>query len=200
VVRASLNRLKMTEVPTTLRPDGRTRAPHLRTWRDGWRHLRFLLAFSPRWLLWYPAVTLFMIGSGALLWLFVGHPQIGQHRLGVHTLLVAATAVIIAVQLATLAILSRAYAAALGLLPRARLERVVERVGLGWGLVAGLGLLAAGVGCFLAAVLEWGSTSFGELNPANTMRLPILGMLLADLGMQAIMLSFTLSLTRIGEL
>jgi hypothetical protein len=200
VVRSSLHRLKIVEVPTTLRPDGRSRAPHLRTWRDGWRHLRFLLAFSPRWLLWYPALVLFALGSLGIVLLSFAAPRIGSHGLGVHTMLACATAVILAVQLAGLAIIARAYAAALGLLPRGRMERVIEQVGLGWGLVVGVVLALAGVGCFMAAVVEWGSVSFGPLDPAQTMRMPILGMLLVVLGVQAVMLSFTLSLTRIGEL
>lgn len=201
VVRASLTRLKMVEVPTTLRPDGRSRAPHLRTWRDGWRHLRFLLAFSPRWLLWYPAITATTVGFLALLVLSFGPLEIGALGLGVHTMLAAATVTVVGVQLGALGVMSRAYAASLGLLPRSsRIERFVERVGLGWGALGGVLVLLAGFCCFLGALIGWGSASFGPLDPADSMRLPILGMLLVVLGVQMITLSFTLSLTRIGEL
>jgi hypothetical protein len=201
VVRASLNRLRMAEVPTTLRPDGRSRAPHLQTWRDGWRHLRFLLAFSPRWLLWYPALGTTTVGLVALLALSFGPLRVGGVGLGVHTMLAAATLIIVGVQLGALGVMSRAYAASLHLLPRStRIERAVERIGLGWGAVVGVAVLFSGFGCFAAALIGWQNASFGALDPAVSMRLPILGMLLVVLAVQTITLSFTLSLTRIGEL
>jgi hypothetical protein len=200
VVRAALGRLEIREVPTTLRPDGRSRPPHLRTWRDGWRHLRFLLAFSPRWLLWYPALTLVGLGGVALLALSFGPVRIAGVVLGIHTMLAAATAVIVGVQLGGLAVLSRAYAAALGLLPRSsRLEAMIGRFGLGWGLALGVAMTLAGLACFASALLWWGRADFGTLDPARSMRLPILGMVLIVLGAQNALLSFTLSLTRIGE-
>jgi len=201
VVRASLQRYTIREVPTTLRPDGRSRRPHLRTWRDGWRHLRFLLAFSPRWLLWYPAVVLGALGVFGLLWLLPGGHRVGGVAFGIHTMLVAATATIVAVQLGGLAVLCRAYASALGLLPPpAPFARAVERFMLAWGAPFGGLLTLGGVSCFVAALVGWGEASFGRLDPAATMRLPIVGMVLILLGAQSVLLSFTLSLTRIGEL
>ncbi|MGZ4611871.1 MAG: glycosyltransferase family 2 protein [Kineosporiaceae bacterium] len=201
VVRASLQRLTIQEVPTTLRPDGRSRRPHLRTWRDGWRHLRFLLAFSPRWLLWYPALVLGTLGVLGLIWLLPGGHRVGDIAFGIHTMLVAATATVVAVQLGGLAVLCRAYAAALGLLPRpAPLAQAAERFLLSWGAPVGALLTFGGVSCFVAAVVGWGEASFGQLEPAATMRLPIVGMVLILLGAQSVLLSFTLSLTRIGEL
>jgi glycosyltransferase involved in cell wall biosynthesis len=201
VVRASLKRLVITEVPTTLRPDGRSRRPHLRTWRDGWRHLRFLLAFSPRWLLWYPALVLGALGTLGLLWLLPGGRQVGGIAFGIHTMLAAATAIIVAVQLGGLAVLCRAYAAALGLLPPRppSFARAAEQFLLAWGAPVGALLTLAGVGCFVAALVGWGQASFGQLDAAATMRLPIVGMVLILLGVQSVLLSFTLSLTRIGE-
>jgi hypothetical protein len=201
VVRASLKRFKIREVGTTLRPDGRSRRPHLRTWRDGWRHLRFLLAFSPRWLLWYPALVLGAVGVFGLVWLLPEGRRVGDVAFGIHTMLVAATATIVAVQLAGLAVLCRAYAAALGLLPRpASFAQAAERILLGWGAPIGGLLTLGGVSCFVAALVGWGEASFGQLDPAATMRLPIVGMVLILLGVQSVLLSFTLSLTRIGEM
>jgi hypothetical protein len=200
VVRASLRRLSITEVPTLLRRDGRTKPPHLRTWRDGWRHLRFLLAFSPRWLLWYPALFLVGIGTLTLIWLSTGEHQIAGVGFGVHTMLAAATAVILGVQVGALAVLSRSYAAALCLLPRpSRFAATVERQVLKWGVPGGFLAGLSGVGCFLTALLNWQRASFGGLDPASTLRLPILGMVLIVLGAQTVLLSFGLSLTRIGE-
>src|SRR3954469_7520652 len=201
VVRASLSGFTIREVPTTLRPDGRSRRPHLRTWRDGWRHLRFLLAFSPRWLLWYPALVLGALGTLGLLWLLPGGHTVGGVAFGIHTMLAAATATIVAVQLAGLAVLCRAYASALGLLPRpTSLTRAGEQLLLSWGAPIGALLTLAGIACFVGALVGWGQASFGPLDPAATMRLPIVGMVLILLGVQSVLLSFTLSLTRIGEL
>jgi glycosyltransferase involved in cell wall biosynthesis len=201
VVRASLKRFTIREVPTTLRPDGRSRRPHLRPWRDGWRHLRFLLAFSPRWLLWYPALVLGSLGLFGLVWLLPGGQRVGGIAFGIHTMLVAATATIVAVQLGGLAILCRAYAAALGLLPRpAAFAQAAERLLLAWGAPVGALLVLGGAGCFVAALVGWGEASFGQLDAAATMRLPIVGMVLLLLGVQSVLLSFTLSLTKIGEL
>jgi hypothetical protein len=199
VVRAALNGFRIAEVPTTLRPDGRSRRPHLRTWRDGWRHLTFLLAFSPRWLLWYPALFLMTVGLITQIVLLVGTPRIGDVTLGIHTMLAATTATIVGVQAGGLAVLARANAAALGMLPHGRLERIMERHGLGWLMLGGLASALAGLGCFFAAVVTWGQASFGELDAGTTMRVPILGMFLIVFGVQLIMLYFVLPLIRLAE-
>ncbi len=198
VVRASLNQLSITEVPTTLRPDGRSRAPHLRTWRDGWRHLRFLLAFSPRWLMVYPALFLLVVGGLGLLWLSFGPQQIGAVAFSVQTMLACATAVIAGVQTLGLAIVSRSYAAHLGLLPPSeRLESWLERVTLERGLIIGLVAVVLGIVAFVVALVRWGSQGFGDLDPMTTMRVPILGMVFIVGGLQLIMVSFTMSLSQI---
>lgn len=199
VVRASLNKLVITEVPTTLRPDGRTRAPHLRTWRDGWRHLRFLLAFSPRWLMLYPALILLGVGSIGLLWLSFGSHAVGEIAFSVQTMLACATAVVVGLQTIGLAIVSRSYAAHLGLLPSSeRLENALERITLERGLIVGLIAFLLGVVGFVVALVRWGSVGFGALDPIDTMRLPILGMVFIIGGLQLIMVSFTMSLSRIS--
>ena len=199
VVRASLNKLAITEVPTTLRPDGRSRAPHLRTWRDGWRHLRFLLAFSPRWLMLYPALLLLIVGGIGLLWLSFGPRQVGAVAFSVQTMLACATAVIAGVQTIGLAIVSRSYAAHLGLLPASeRLENRLERITLERGLVIGVVAVLLGIAAFVFALVRWGSEGFGALDPMTTMRVPILGMVFIIGGLQLIMVSFTMSLSRIS--
>ena len=116
-------------------------------------------------------------------------------------MLASATATIVAVQLGGLAVLCRAYAAALGLLPRSpSFARAAEQFLLSWGAPVGALLTLAGVSCFVAALVGWGEAAFGPLDPAATMRLPIVGMVLILLGVQSVLLSFTLSLTRIGEM
>lgn len=200
VVRASLQHLRISEVPTTLRPDGRTRSPHLRTWRDGWRHLRFLLAFSPRWLLLYPAVVFQTVGLLGLVWLAVGPQQVGTVGFGVHSMLAFATMFVLGLQGLGLAVVARSYAAHLGLLsPSLRIERLLTRFSLERGLVLGGLLLLLGAGCFVAALSSWGATGFGALDVVQSMRVPIIGMVLTVSGFQLITVSFTLSLTRIGE-
>jgi hypothetical protein len=200
VVRASIGGLRIREVPTTLRPDGRTRSPHLRTWRDGWRHLKFILAFSPRWLFLYPAYVLQLVGLGGLIWLTPGPRQIGGVGFDLHSMLAFATMLILGVQAAGLAILTRSYAAHLELLPRSpRLERLIERLSLERGILVGLLLVLAGVGSFFAALTTWGQEGFGALQVVDTLRVPIIGMVLIITGFQLITVSFTLSLTRVGE-
>jgi glycosyltransferase involved in cell wall biosynthesis len=201
VVRASLNQLRITEVPTTLRPDGRSRAPHLKTWRDGWRHLRFLLAFSPRWLLFYPSIFLLFAGLLGLLWLSFGPQQVGRVGFGLHSMLAFATMFVVGLQGVGLAVIARSYAAHLGLLPppSGRMIISLARASLERGLWVGGLLILLGAASFVVALSTWGATGFGALNVVETMRVPILGMVLIVSGFQLISVSFTLSLTRIGE-
>ena len=200
VVRASLAGLAIREVPTVLRPDGRSRAPHLRTWRDGWRHLRFLLAFSPRWLLLYPSLAIQFIGLAGMTWLLFGPRSVGRVVFDVHSMLAFATMFVLGVQGLGLAVIARSYAAHLGLLAQSqRLVRILMRVSLERGLVVGGLLLLAGVGCFVAALTSWGAGGFGPLDVVSSLRLPIVGSVLAVTGFSIVNVSFTLSMTRIGE-
>ena len=200
VVRASLAHLRIAEVPTTLRPDGRSRAPHLRTWRDGWRHLRFLLAFSPRWLLYYPSMAFQFIGLAGVLWLALGPRKVGGVGFDIHSMLAFATMFVLGVQGLGLAVVARSYAAHLGLLaPSIRIDRILARFSLERGLVLGGLFLVVGAGCFVAALTSWGAVGFGALDAVQSMRLPIIGMVLTVTGFQLITVSFTMSLTRIGE-
>ena len=199
VVRSSLAGLAISEVPTTLRPDGRTRSPHLRTWRDGWRHLRFLLAFSPRWLFLYPAIVMIAVGAVACAALAVGPVTIGSVTFDIQTMMAAATVLMVGLYTATLALVSRAYAWRLGLLPLSpRVERFLDRFTLEWGLLVGFAMAVAGAVSFVVAATRWQESDFGALSTAD-MRLPLLGMVLVVAGAQVALTSFLLSLTRIGE-
>jgi len=198
IVRASMAGLTFAEVPTTLRPDGRSRAPHLRTWRDGWRHLRFLLAFSPRWLVLYPALALFTVGAAGLLWLSFGPRAVGHIEFSVQSMLVCATAVIVGMQAASLAVASHGYLAHLEILPPSpRLERFIERLTLERGLLGGVLSTLLGMAAFVTALVRWSSTGFGQLDVISTIRVPIIGMVLVVGGLQLIMLSFMMSLVRV---
>lgn len=200
VVRASLAHLRIVEVPTVLRPDGRSRPPHLNTWRDGWRHLRFLLAFSPKWLFFYPSVVLQVVGLLGLVWLSFGPRQVGGVGFDLHSMLAFATMFIAGLQGTGIAVVTRSYAEHLGLLSRSdRLERLLTRYSLERGLVVGGLLLLLGLACFIVALSDWGAGGFGALNVVDSMRVPILGTVLIVTGFQLVSISFTLSLSRIGE-
>ena len=187
-------------MPTTLRPDGRSRPPHLRTWPDGWRHLRFLLAFSPRWLMLYPALGLLALGLICLVVLAFITPTIGSVSFSISTMLAGATAFIAGGQLIGVALISRSYATHLGLLPASSsIERLLERITLERGLLTGSVAMLSGIGCYLAALIRWGRSGFGPLDPLVALRLPILGSVFILGGLQLMMVSFTLSLPRINR-
>ena len=174
--------------------------PHLRTWRDGWRHLRFLLAFSPRWLLLYPSMLFQAVGLVGMVWLLVGPRSVGRVVFDVHSMLAFATIFVLGVQGLGLAVIARSYAAHLGLLAQSqRLLRVLMRMSLERGLVLGGLLLLAGAACFVVALTTWGAAGFGPLDVAQSLRLPIVGSVLAVTGSSIITVSFTLSLTQIGD-
>jgi glycosyltransferase involved in cell wall biosynthesis len=186
VVKASLYGLKITEVPTTLSPDGRSRPPHLKTWRDGWRHLRFLLMYSPRWLFLYPGLALMLIGLVATIW-FMTQPK-------VHSLLYSATALIIGFQIVSFAIFTKAFAISEGLLPEdLKLRRFLRYINLEVGLLIGLILFLLGMGGSVYALYTWNAQLYGSLDPAVTMRIVIPSVTALALGVQVIFSSFFLS-------
>ena len=186
VVKASLYGLKITEVPTTLSPDGRSRPPHLKTWRDGWRHLRFLLMYSPRWLFLYPGLALMFLGFVATIW-FIPQPR-------VHTLLYSATALIIGFQIVSFAVFTKAFAISEGLLPEDRkLRRFLRYINLEVGLIIGVILFLLGMGGSLYALYIWNARLYGALDPAVTMRIVIPSVTALALGVQVVFSSFFLS-------
>jgi glycosyltransferase involved in cell wall biosynthesis len=200
VVRATLRKMKITEVPTTLSPDGRSRAPHLRSWRDGWRHLRFLLLYSPRWLFFYPGALLMFIGLATGLWLLSGPRVIGRVTLDVHTLLYSATTVFIGFQAVLFAIFTKVFAINAGLLPSdPGLDRLFRVYTLEKGLLVGAVLTFIGFAGSLYALSDWSARSFGPLAPAETLRIIIPAVLSLTLGCQIILSSFFLSILGLGR-
>jgi glycosyltransferase involved in cell wall biosynthesis len=196
VIKATLLGLRITEVPTTLSPDGRDRAPHLRPWRDGWRHLRFMLLYSPRWLFLIPGLLLLTVGGAALTWLLPGPRRfLGGVVLDVHTLVYAAAAMLIGFQAVAFAVFSKVFAIAEGLLPPDPvLDRIFKYVTLETGLVLGVLLVVGGFVGTIASVLYWGAQSFGPLDPAHVLRAVIPSALAISLGSQIIFSSFFMSL------
>jgi hypothetical protein len=174
VVKASVWKLRIAEVPTTLAPDGRDRAPHLRRWRDGWRHLRFLLLFSPRSLFLYPGLALSGLGALAMLRLLLGPVVFGAVGLGVNTLLYASAAVILGCQAVIFWICAGVYGRREGIVPPdPAFERLSRHMNLERVLLSSLALFVSGLLLALSSVVQWGTTGFRALDPEHSMRLVI---------------------------
>jgi glycosyltransferase involved in cell wall biosynthesis len=174
VVKATIRKLRITEVPTTLSPDGRSRAPHLKSWRDGWRHLRFLLLFSPRWLFLYPGAALFLVGLAMMIWLLPASRKVGSVTLDIHTLFYAALAVVVGVHSMLFWLFTKTYGMREGIVPPdPRFSAMMRSFTLEVGLITGGVLLLIGVALGCIAIGAWGSVAFGVLSPERAMRLVI---------------------------
>ncbi|MDH2428713.1 glycosyltransferase [Sphaerisporangium sp. TRM90804] len=174
VVKSTLQGLDVREVATTLSPDGRTRPPHLRSWRDGWRHLRFLMLYSPRWLFLIPGMAIMLVGLVAGTALTFGPVYIGKLAFDVDTLVGASAMVVIGFQAVLFALFTKVYAAEEGFLPEdRRIKRLVDIVTLEKGLIAGAALALAGVVGLVASLAHWQVRNFGPLIPAESLRLVV---------------------------
>jgi glycosyltransferase involved in cell wall biosynthesis len=194
VIKSTFKRLKIAEVPVTLRPDGRSRPPHLKPWRDGWRHLRFMLLFSPRWLFLAPGIFLSLLGiilGGAL---SVQNLAVGGINLNVGTLMMACMAVVVGFQLIAFAFFTKVFAIAEGLLPDdPKFSRVFKFFNLEKGILLGLAVLLAGILLFLRAVWIWRQHDYGALDYEQNLRRLIPAATLIVLGVQAVFSSFFMS-------
>jgi hypothetical protein len=200
VIKASLKGMRITEVPVTLHPDGRSRPPHLRTWRDGWRHLRFMLLFSPRWLFLYPGIALFGLGLVVGAAIETGPKTIGPIGFDIHTLLLAGFCCLIGYQLIVFAVFTKVFAMREGFHPPNRAYSEMFRyVKLETGLVLGALMFLLGAAGTVLAVLSWGAVGFGALDPRLTMREIIPAAVLLTLGVQTIFASFFLSILGIDS-
>src|SRR6266850_89422 len=195
VVKSSLHDLRITEVPTILQPDGRSRPPHLRSWSDGWRHLRFLLLYSPRWLFLYPGILLIVFGLivGALL--LQGPVFVGSIGFDAQTLLYAAAAVILGFQAVAFGVFTKVFAISEGLLPEdPKLTFSKIKVNLERGLILGVSLILTGLVCSAYSVWTWKRASFGTLDPVHTLRIIIPAITALIIGVQIVFSSFFLSI------
>ena len=195
VVKATLLRMKISEIPTTQLPDGRDHPPHLRTWRDGWRHLRFLLMYSPRWLFLYPGILLMLLGLAGCVWLLPGPRFIHNIEFDVHTLLYAFVFVLLGFQLVAFAVFTKIFAISEGLLPEdPRLNRAFRYITLETGLLAGCLLTALGLGGSIYAVSDCVKGSCGALESAHLLRIVMPSVFSLTLGVQIVCGSFFLSI------
>ena len=193
VVRATVDGLKITEVPATLSPDGRSRPPHLRSFRDGWRHLRFMMLLSPRWLFLYPGAALMLAGLASMLWLLPGPRAIGGLGLGVNTLVYSAAAIVCGFQGVAFAIFAKVFAIYARLLPPdPRIARLTSTGSLELGMIAGLLMLLAGLAGAAYSLGLWSLASFGALNPEVTLRVVAPAATAMIVGLQLVFSSFFL--------
>jgi hypothetical protein len=200
VVKATLHGLRVGEVPTTLNPDGRSRPPHLRSWRDGWRHLRFLLMMSPRWLLLYPGLSLLVVGLAAQIAILRGPIVVAGVGFDIHTMLYAAGASILGLQLMIFSLLARAIGCVKGVLPLTPSLRVLwTRMTLERGIVAGTSIGACGLALAVHSVRLWAQAHLGALDPTEMMRFAIPSVTLMIAGAEIVFASFVLSFIEPGK-
>jgi glycosyltransferase involved in cell wall biosynthesis len=195
VIKAQLKELKIAEVPTTLSPDGRSRPPHLLPYRDGWRHLRFMLLHSPRWLFLYPGFLLILLGLAGCAWLLPGQRIFDGIIFDVHTLLYAFVAVVLGFQLVAFAVFTKVFAISEGLLPEdPRLNRAFRYIKLETGVVVGAVLIIMGIAGSVLAVNGWSQRGFGSLNFDHMLRIVMPAAFSLMLGVQVVCGSFFLSI------
>lgn len=195
VVKATLHNLRIAEVPTVLSQDGRSRPPHLRSWHDGWRHLRFLLMYCPRWLFLHPGVMLMAVGLITMLVLLPGPLTLGATTFDVHTLMIAAAAMILGTQSVSFAWLAIQFGTNARLLPpNSRFEKLRSIVSLERSVITGAALMLLGLVGIVGAVVTWGSLGFGDLNYSVMMRLVIPSVTVLAIGFQILLTGFLSSI------
>ena len=196
IIKASLFNSRIAEVPITLHPDGRTsHPPHLKTFRDGWRTLRFFLMYSPRWLFLLPGALLVALGVIGAVIALPGTTTINGVTFAAHTLLFSCLAILVGYQAILFAVFTKVFAITEGLMPEdARLNRLFRVINLEKGLIGGALALIIGLVLLIAAINQWRQASFGALDYGETMRWVIPGATLTALGVQTILGSFFVSI------
>lgn len=195
VIRATLFGLDIREVPTTLKPDGRSRPPHLRSWRDGWLHLKLLLTFAPYWLFYYPGLIMFWVGLVSFCALILGPVVIGGVTFDVGTMILSSALLLTGFQMVCFYALSRIFAVRFNLLPTSdRFERLRARITVDNACVIGGILLVVAFFATLSGIFSWGATGFGDLNTSNIVRAASMAVVSASLGVQFITTGFLSSM------
>ncbi|MEN9499970.1 MAG: hypothetical protein RIS83_1789 [Pseudomonadota bacterium] len=195
VVKATINGLKITEVPTILSPDGRSRPPHLRSWRDGWRHLRFLLIFCPRWLFLYPGALLFLLGGATMLALLPGPRMLGPITFDIHTLLYASGGVVMGFQALQFWVFAVFYGMQTGVMPAGSLmKRAFTHFALEVALIVAAIFLIGGFSLGLSTLAIWGAEGFGSLSAGLMVRQAVGSVTAMVLGLQLAFGAFFLAL------
>jgi len=195
IVKSSLSGYKISQVPVKLYRDGRSRPPHLRTWQDGWRHLRFLLLYSPKWLFFYPGISTIIVGLSITLILLPKPLTVGSVKFDVLTMLYSAIMVIIGVQILTFYYMSKIFAVKMGLDNNKQwLSDFYKYFSLEKGLALGGAMLLLGIILTIYSIILWNNKSFGNLNPSFMLRIIIPSVTSLMLGIQMIFNSFYISI------
>jgi glycosyltransferase involved in cell wall biosynthesis len=194
VVKSKLNNLSIAEVPTKLHKDGRTRAPHLKTWSDGWRHLRFLMLYAPNWLFLFPGILLVLVGLILSIALIVNPIEFENFTLDVHTLLYTSAFLLVGFQFIIFYGLTKIFAVENELLPKSsRYTKLFKFINLEKGLIVGFILVCIGLFLSYKGLSTWQSTNFGTLDTRTTLRTIIPAITTLQLGIQTILFSFFFS-------
>ena len=200
VIKASLRGLRIDEVPITLHKDGRSRPPHLRSWRDGWRHLRFMLLFSPRWLLLYPGIFLFALSAGVFARLLAGPITLAGIRFDLNSLDISGITLLFGYQMILLACFVRIFAYTRGFLPPNHiLSRAFGFFTLEKGLLSGLAITLVGIALIGITLADWAARGFGDLDPLANTRPVIAGRTLISIGLQTFIFSLVFSYLGLDE-
>jgi len=198
VVKATMHNLVIVEVPTVLHPDGRSRPPHLRTWSDGWRHLKFLLLYSPRWLFLYPGIFLICLGILISALLVPGPVHIGKYELDINTLMYASLMILTGTQSILFSVFTYVFGVNTGLIPPdPTTKKILKSLELERGLFISLGMILIGLLTSIGALIYWGENQFGNIEPSYSMRFVIPGAVLFALGIQVFFSSFFLDILNI---
>lgn len=195
VVKSTLCKLKIDQIPIALRCDRRSSSPHLRSWRDGWRHLRFLLLYSPKWLFVLPGLLLTIAGAFGFILLLPKPFTIRGVTFDLNSLLVSSVAILTGFQVLAFGLFTKAYAVNIGLLPgKEYWHRLVNGCAVEWGIGIGLVLMVSGLGFLIHAILYWKAAGFGPLPYQISHRIVILAVTLISLGIQASVYGFALNI------
>lgn len=197
VVKATMSDFKIAEVPTTLKKDGRSHPPHLNTWRDGWRHLKFLLMHSPKWLFRYPGMILSAVGLVFMVILTIGPLSVGDVTFDIQTLLYSSAMLLLGANMLLFSMYTETYARTTGFIPMKKPKGLMKFFTVEKGIILGILLFIAGIMCSILAVTVWSKLSFGALNPTNSMRLTIPAFTAIVLGAELIFSSFFLGILQI---
>lgn len=198
VVQSTLHKLKMVEVPTTLSPDGRTRPPHLRSWSDGWRHLKFLMMYSPNWTFLYPGLILAIIGLIVMGIIAIGPTKIGTVNFGINTMMYGSASLLVGVNISLFSLFTKAYALNSGFIPNStKTVAIFEKFTVEKGVIIGAVLTVLGLVATIVAFVIWGNNSFGDLQPESIMKITIPASTLIAIGIEIVFASFFLGILEI---
>jgi glycosyltransferase involved in cell wall biosynthesis len=199
VVQAALNGLKISEVPIVLHQAGRSRSPHLRSWRDGWRHLKFLLTRAPNWLFFVPGLSCFILGFTVTGILLVTPVRIGTVTFDVNTMVYMIILMIVGINILSFGVISKVYAIHSRFIPISKRSLIYDRITAENGTLSGFILIAAGLVVSVIAFVFWGHNDFGKLNASEMLRITLPSLALIIIGIQFILTAFLLDIIRIKD-